>query len=127
MTCNMKKLFLCAFAAALLTALWCVAAAADQSGTCGDGLTWKLDAQGTLTISGRGDMTDFGYQAAAPWGTGVKTVSIENGVTGIGDQAFAGCSGLSQIAIPDSVTRIGSFAFYSCSALREIAIPRGVR
>ena len=29
-----------------------------DSGTCGDDLTWTLDASGTLTISGTGEMTD---------------------------------------------------------------------
>ena len=32
---------------------------ADTSGTCGDNLTWTLDEEGLLTISGQGDMTDY--------------------------------------------------------------------
>ena len=32
-----------------------------ESGTCGDNLTWTLDDEGTLTISGTGDMFNYNY------------------------------------------------------------------
>ena len=44
-------------------------------------------------------------------------VSIPNGVTSIGDDAFYNCSGLTEITIPDSVTSIGDYAFYDCTNL----------
>ena len=34
---------------------------AIAAGKCGDNLTWSLSSDGTLTISGTGDMYDFGY------------------------------------------------------------------
>ena len=34
---------------------------AASSGTCGENLTWKLDDEGTLTISGTGDMTNYSF------------------------------------------------------------------
>ncbi|MEI6178599.1 MAG: SUMF1/EgtB/PvdO family nonheme iron enzyme, partial [Verrucomicrobiota bacterium] len=43
-------------------------------------------------------------------------------VTGIGDRAFAGCTGLINITIPNSVTRIGAEAFSGCSGLISIMV-----
>ena len=98
------------------------------SGTCGDNLTWKLDAEGTLTISGTGDMNRFPWEEA-PWQANcnqIETVIIQNGVTSIGDYAFNCCSNLTAIDIPDSVVDIRYGAFYGCSSLTDIDIPGGV-
>ena len=58
------------------------ASAADiiDSGTCGDSVTWTLDSEGTLTISGTGDMD---INSGAEWlvkPDAIKKVVIENGV-----------------------------------------------
>ena len=47
-------------------------------------------------------------------------------VTGIGNNAFRGCTGLTSIALPGSVTSIGLYAFYGCTGLTSIDIPDGV-
>ena len=47
-------------------------------------------------------------------------VIVKDGVTEIGGNAFAGCSGLTSITIPDSVTEIGLYAFAGCSGLTSI-------
>ena len=100
--------------------------AANASGECGKNLTWELE-NGTLTISGTGDMdTTAKY---LPWDSyyqSITAVSIKNGVTSIGDYAFFGYRGLSSITIPDSVTRIGDRAFMGCFALSSITIPNSV-
>ena len=54
------------------------------------------------------------------------SVTIPNGVTSIGDSAFANCSSLTGVTIPAGVTSIGETAFYLCSALVSINIPEGV-
>ena len=51
---------------------------------------------------------------------------IPDGVTHIGDGAFAGCDWLSGVVIPESVTNIGNRAFYDCYSLAAITIPAGV-
>ena len=54
------------------------------------------------------------------------SVSIPNSVTGIGDSAFYGCTGLQSIDLPDSITSIGEAAFVRCSSLTSVTIPEGV-
>ena len=99
------------------------------SGTCGDNLTWKLDDEGTLTISGKGAMTEWVNIDSAPWKTYSNTINkvvIQPGVTSIGKNAFSLCTNLESITIPKSVTSIGWGAFQECGSLKSITIPEGV-
>ena len=103
-------------------------AAEVASGTCGDNLTWTLDDEGTLTISGTGDMFSYFYSPRAPWYSrlsSITSVIIEDGVTSIGWHAFDGCSSLTSIEIPDSVTSIDGSAFSGCSSLTSVTIGNG--
>ena len=102
---------------------------AEESGRCGVYATWTLDDEGTLTISGTGNMTDWNSSIVAPWHgyrDRIKTVVIQNSVTSIGNGAFSGCSSLTSITIPNSVTSIGGDAFEDCSSLTSINIPNSV-
>ena len=56
----------------------------------------------------------------------LKSLTVSNCVTSIGDYAFYGCSSLTSITIPESVTTIGISAFHGCSSLTSITIPEGV-
>ena len=97
------------------------------SGTTGS-LTWKLTSDSILTISGNGTMTDYSYYGRAPWYSlreSIKTV-ITEGVTNIGNLAFAFCSNLTSITISNSVTSIGGEAFRACTGLKNITIPNSV-
>ena len=91
-------------------------------------LTWKLDADGTLTISGTGAMKNYDYDNPSPVcnNSNVKKVVIEDGVTSIGNWAFESCSSLTSITIPNSVTSIGAYAFSNCYYLTNITIPNSV-
>ena len=53
-------------------------------------------------------------------------VTILNGVTTIGYDAFSGCNSLTSVIIPDSVTSIGSDAFEDCENLESVTIGAGV-
>ncbi len=102
-------------------------AAAPTEGTCGENASWKLEG-GTLTISGTGEMSNYGSNDA-PWydsRSSITKVVIEDGITSIGNYAFYGCSNLSSVTIPDSVTSIGQNAFEDCSSLSSVTIPTNV-
>ncbi len=109
--------------------LFAVKAKAARSGTTGD-CTWSLDGT-VLTISGNGEMGDYYYDnvyssSLAPWGRYVTKVTIDKGVTNIGEYAFYECESLTSITIPDSVTSIGNCAFWQCRRLATITIPDSV-
>ncbi len=133
----MKKRLLSFVLAVLMIAslLPVTALAADvvASGTCGaedDGsnLTWTLDSEGVLTISGSGDMYDYGFHSAPWYGSRsrVKSAVIAEGVTSIGRYAFDGCTSLTSVTIPSSVTSIGGATFSYCASLTSVTIPDSV-
>ena len=102
------------------------AEAATIQGTCGDDITWTLQA-GTLTISGSGPM--YENRVLPPWydfWEQITTVVIKPGVTTIGRAAFRDCVNLTKITIPEDVTAIGVEAFYGCSGLTKLQIPQGI-
>ena len=90
-------------------------------------IKWEISNDGTLTISGTGDMTDY-YAASSPWysNTNIKKVVIKDGVTKIGRYAFERCEKLTSVEIPNSVTSIGGYAFGNCLSLRSIELPNSV-
>ena len=105
-------------------------ASADNSGTCGDSLTWKLvESTGTLTISGSGAMEDYTSYVCTPWyrfRAKILVVVIEDGVTSINSGAFYECTSLTSVTIGSNVTSINSGAFYECTSLTSVTIPNSV-
>lgn len=96
-------------------------------GTYGDNLTWAIDAEGTLTISGTGAMMKSFYNEI-PWydyRDSIKKVVIGDGVTSICDEAFYFCK-MESVTISDSVVSIGIGAFEHCESLKSIEIPDSV-
>ena len=107
------------------------------SGKCGDSASWKLDADGVLTITGAGPMADYGQHASdncAPWRTyanDIKKVVVQKGVTAIGSYAFASLERVTSVTIPEGVTSIGSSAFENCGlmaygGLGAVTLPEGL-
>ena len=112
------------------------AAATVASGKCGDSAAWKLDAEGTLTISGTGRMYDYEWPAdrggtTPPWlankyRDSIRALHVEQGITYIGRCAFDSCGNLSDVTLPTSLRIIGPWAFNDCTALRSIQLPEGL-
>ena len=112
------------------------AAATVASGKCGDSAAWKLDAEGTLTISGTGRMYDYEWPAdrsgtTPPWlankyRDSIRALHVEQGITYIGRCAFDSCGNLSDVTLPTSLRIIGQCAFNDCTALRSIQLPEGL-
>lgn len=97
--------------------------AVQYSGTCGDGVQWQIDSMNTLTISGKGAVTE------TPWlehASVIRQALVSEGVTGLPDEAFYGCDALVSVKLPDSLERIGTAAFWMCTALGAVTIPAGV-
>ena len=114
---------------------WAAAAQTVASGTCGaegDGsnLSWTLDADGTLTLSGTGEMVEYESSADSPWRSyraSVVRVVVGSGVQSVGSYAFYYCEALQDLSFeePSSLVRIGAYAFYNCP-LRRYALPETV-
>ena len=116
----------------LIATIFSMASAFAQGGTTGP-LTWVLE-NGTLTISGEGEMPDYfldndGPYTTIPWYSyrlSINTVVIETGVTSIGHSAFPNCDNMISITIPNSVISIGGNVFFRCISLISINIPKSV-
>jgi hypothetical protein len=96
------------------------------SGTCGENLTWE-QVGGVLTISGTGPMDDCtwdDWKLIQPWTdtVAISKVIVEEGVTRIGDYAFADITTLTQVSLPSTLTEIGTEAFEETS-IQELILP----
>ncbi len=107
-------------------ALLCANAFAAATGRCGNSIKWTLDDSGNLTLSGSGEMWNYGYVTSPFKDYGIKTVTIEYGITSIGDYVFRGCCSMTELTLPNSVRSIGKYAFDSCTGLTNLALPSSV-
>lgn len=97
----------------------------NPDGKCGDNLNWLLNNDGTLIISGYGDMYDFNNVTDIPWynkRSEITSVELIDGLTSIGNSAFWNCSNLTKVDIPNSVISIGYSAFKDCYNLKWVTI-----
>ena len=102
----------------------CVKVAA--SGKCGTGVKWSLASNGVLTITGtgKGIMKDYN-PGKAPWASKTVTqVIIGEGVTHVGNYAFAEMD-ITRVTLPESLTSIGHHAF-SFTPITSVTIPGSV-
>lgn len=101
-------------------------------GECGENLTWVLDCDGLLSISGTGEMYDYWWEVeenqTPPWyeySDKIKSLNIEEGITRIGMFAFMECKELTgNLNLPESLLSIGNGAFSWCCKLSgDLIIP----
>ncbi|SCW56579.1 Transglutaminase-like superfamily protein [Ruminococcaceae bacterium YRB3002] len=94
----------------------------ESSGSCGDSASYRITRDGTLTISGSGEIS-------LPEGVnGFRRVVFEEGsnITSIGNRCFIDCDLLTEVILPDTVTRIEDEAFNTCEDLHYIYLPEGL-
>lgn len=58
--------------------------------------------------------------------TGLESVALPAGLKSIGENVFYSCASLTSVVIPDKVTSIGSLAFFGCLKLESITVPAGI-
>lgn len=105
---------------------------APTAGDCGvEGhekeVRWAFNKEtGVLTISGTGRMADYKYsntEDTRPWAAFanvIKEVKIEEGVTGIGGNAFRNLTALTKTNIPASINYLGDYIFRADSELTDV-------
>lgn len=107
-----------------------------DSGSCGDGVTYQIDGDGAMVISktgaGTGAMTDYtNYSSnSVPWLShreDITSLTINDGVTSIGDWAFYYCKSLEDVSLADSITSIGVRAFGETASLNFIKLPANLK
>lgn len=104
------------------------AAFAAESGTCGEKLEWSF-ADGRLTITGSGAMTDYCAPEEAPWYSFREEIfwlELPEGLTHVGELAFYDCRNLTAVSIPAAVKTIGDMAFMSCTGLEILRLSEGL-
>ena len=101
----------------------------EEEGTCGDHLIWKVNSDLTLTISGTGDMYNYGsWENESPWSEYrdmIQKVMIAEGVTSVGSYAFYSCSNVTNVSLPETLQKIQEGAFMYCGC-QTIQIPAAV-
>ena len=99
-------------------------------------LTWVFSVKnGNLTIYGKGMLENLMYTKKVngveqtcffPAEMGIKTLSIENGVSGIEEQVFNGCTSLEQAELPTGMFEIGNSVFAGCKNLKKVSLPKNL-
>ena len=56
----------------------------------------------------------------------IRSVTIQQNVTSIGDRAFNGCSALTTLSLGEDIQTIGNYAFEDCTSLTGVTIPQSV-
>ena len=98
-------------------------------GNCGTGVSFRVQGDGILKITGSGSMSFYQYlydSSHFSGDDGITKVIIGDGITSIGGYAFYNCKNLTSVSIPDTVKSIGSDAFYNCTSLETIQLPAEV-
>lgn len=70
-------------------------------------------------------ITEVGVEAFVSNNT-LTQVIFPSTLTTIDSNAFAGCDGLTEVTIPDSVTELGLYAFQMCNNLTEITLGENI-
>ena len=83
---------------------------------------------GGCTVTGLGEYSFSGYLSAAQshepyqFGRNIRSVTIPQSVTSIGDYAFTDCEELNSLTIKDAATSIGNSAFAECYKLTTLSL-----
>lgn len=87
-----------------------------------ESLTYELSEEGTLTVSGFGNMPEFSSEESIPWYGEKEKIKkiIITGVTSVSNRAFSDCINLEEVVVEDSFEKIEASAFSGCIKLSEL-------
>lgn len=100
-----------------------------SSGQCGNYITYSLDANGTLTLSGMGATYDYHSEKLPPWNDSkdmVLKVVVEEGISVLGQFLFADMPNLREVILPSTLTIIGKCEFIRDRNLTDIELPNSL-
>lgn len=120
-----KKALAIILALMMLASAVPVAFAATEvaSGTAGEGVTWVLDSDGTLTISGSGPIVvEWGVPPWEAYNDSILNVVVEEGITAIPGTAFDNAVKCVSVSIPASAESIDNYAFPFTYDLEKINV-----
>lgn len=109
---------------AIVMMISCIPMVSADSGGCGENLQWSFSG-GTLTITGSGAMTDYSEANPAPWYSlreQIVNLSLPEGLTRVGNYAFAQCNQLISVKLPSTVTEVGKRGFFACENLQFLTL-----
>ena len=124
-----KKFFtIISFIAILFSISISVSAEILYSGQCGENVTYTVDDEYNLVISGEGAMNDYtgALDKNIPWysyQSKINKIYVEEGITSIGKAAFSRCNSLTDVKLPTTLANIRNRSFVLCNSLSTISIP----
>lgn len=96
---------------------------AESRQPCGPDAWYELSGDGTLVISGTGEITKkFGEDSAVQHK--IKKIIMEEGIEKIGERAFAFCNA-KEVDLPQTLKKMGKQAFYY-TLIKTVNIPPSV-
>ena len=98
-----------------------------NAGAEGYDVSWILYGSGELHIQGEGPMYEDWDIPWSEYRDYIRTVYIHDGVTTVGNSAFAGCERLVAVEIADSVEHIGGSAFSYCENIRKVQLSKNLK
>ena len=119
-----RKLLWTSLLACLLLALLCCAAESGDFTIDENGVLTKYTGSDAVVTVPDG-VTAIGKEAFYAK-SAITEIHLPTGITSIGDSAFQSCTGLTELQLPTGITSIGDSAFQSCTGLTEIVVPDSV-
>lgn len=119
-----RKLLWTSLLACLLLALLCCAAESGDFTIDENGVLTKYTGSDAVVTVPDG-VTAIGKEAFYAK-SAITEIHLPTGITSIGDSAFQSCTGLTELQLPTGITSIGDSAFRSCTGLTELQLPAGI-
>ncbi len=89
------------------------------NGYWGEDVTWNLDSEGKLTVSGNGSLRSY-YFPPYQYRDQITCIELEDDITTVGSSVFNSCGNVTEIILNSTVTDIGDYAFNRSTAIQDV-------